>query len=62
MPFGLSPAPEVFHRMVGDVIQGIPGVVHFIDDVLIHASTHAEHDERLKEVLTKLKEAAVCNE
>ena len=35
MPFGISPAPEIFHRMVGDVIRNMTGVTHFVDDILI---------------------------
>ena len=57
MPFGLSPAPEVFHRMVGDVIRDIQGVTHFVDDVLIWGKTQTEHDQRLREVLNKLEKA-----
>ena len=57
MPFGLSPAPEVFHRMVGDVIKDLKGVTHFVDDVLIWGKTKEEHDTRLKEVLSRLEKA-----
>ena len=57
MPFGILPAPEVFDRMVGDVVRGIPGAVHFVDDVLICGTTQAEHDDRLEIMLTRLQEA-----
>jgi hypothetical protein len=29
----------------------MPGVMHFVDDVLVWGKTKEEHDERLKEVL-----------
>ncbi len=53
LPFGISPAPEVFHRMVADVIRDLPGVLHFVDDILVWGSTKAEHDARLREVLDR---------
>jgi hypothetical protein len=39
LPFGFSPAPEVFHRIVADLIHDLPGVIHYIDDILIMAQT-----------------------
>jgi transposase InsO family protein len=64
LPFGVSPAPEVFHRVVADVIRGLPNVVHYIDDILIYATTRAEHDALVKEVLQRLRNAgfSVCQE
>jgi transposase InsO family protein len=53
LPFGISPAPEVFHRMVADVVRDLPGVLHFVDDVLVWGNTKAEHDARLKTVLDR---------
>ncbi len=53
LPFGISPAPEVFHRIVADVIRDIPGVLHFVDDILVWGNTKEEHDERLKTVLDR---------
>jgi transposase InsO family protein len=55
LPFGISPAPEVFHRIVADVIQDMPGVMHFVDDVLVWGETKEEHDQRLKEVLQRFE-------
>jgi hypothetical protein len=57
LPFGVSPAPEVFHRVLADVLQGLPGVLHYVDDILIYAATQAEHDRRLQAVLARLKAA-----
>jgi hypothetical protein len=51
LPFGVSPAPEVFHRVLADVLQDLDGVLHHVDDVLIYGGTLAEHDTRLAEVL-----------
>ena len=35
------------------------GVVIYIDDILIYASTQAEHDQLVKEVLRRLRKAHV---
>ncbi len=57
LPFGISIAPEIFHKAVADALQGIPGVVVFVDDILIYAPTKEEHDRRLKEVKARLEKA-----
>jgi hypothetical protein len=57
LPFGVSPAPEVFHRVLADVLRDIPGVLHYVDDVLIYGKTKQEHDARLCVVLTRLHDA-----
>jgi hypothetical protein len=56
LPFGISPAPELFHRIVGDVVRDLPGVMHFVDDVLVWGMTQEEHDERLATVLKRFAE------
>merc|ERR1712026_619854 len=43
MPFGLVTAGAQFTKMMRGVLRGIPNVVHYIDDVLIHTATWAEH-------------------
>ncbi len=57
LPFGVSPAPEVFHRVIADVLEDLPGVVHYVDDVLVYGTTAAEHDQRLRVVLARLRRA-----
>ncbi len=55
LPFGVSPAPEVFHRVLADVLRELPGVLHYVDDVLIYGATREEHDQRLRVVLQRLE-------
>jgi hypothetical protein len=64
LPFGVSPAPEVFHRVVADVIKGLPNVIHYIDDILIFAATRAEHDATVNEIIRRLKRVgfAICRD
>lgn len=46
MPFGIAPAPKVFHRTV-KLFGGMEGVGVFLDDVVVWETTGKEHDERL---------------
>lgn len=39
MPFGIKIAPAVFSRLMKRVINGIPGVSHYYDDVLVATAT-----------------------
>ena len=55
LPFGISSGPEVFHRAMQQVLQGLRGVDCFIDDVLVWGTTRGEHDERLRLVLDRCK-------
>ena len=56
LPFGISSAPEVFHRIIADYFSDIPGVYTYIDDLLVVGSTVEEHDSRLKQVLTRCRQ------
>lgn len=56
-PFGILPAPEVFHRVVGDAVGNMTNVMHYIDDILVWGKTKEEHDQKLQEVLEKIKES-----
>jgi hypothetical protein len=57
LPFGVSLAQEVFHRVLADVLRDMDGVLSYVDDVLIHGVTREEHHKRLSEVLKRLVNA-----
>ncbi|UYV60538.1 K02A2.6-like [Cordylochernes scorpioides] len=59
MPFGISLAPEYFQRVMSLILQGMDGVMCYLDDILIFASDSKTHDRILRLVLRKLKEAKV---
>ncbi|UYV69327.1 K02A2.6-like, partial [Cordylochernes scorpioides] len=59
MPFGISLAPEYFQRVMSIILQGMDGVMCYLDDILIFASDSKTHDRILRLVLRKLKEANV---
>ena len=52
MPYGVSSAPGIFQRFIESVLQGIPKLTVYIDDILITGSTEEEHLQNLSEVLT----------
>ncbi|CAG9114451.1 unnamed protein product [Plutella xylostella] len=59
MPFGLTNAPAVFQRLVLTLLrrQPIPGVLAYMDDIIIPSKTIDEGMEKLIAVLNLLKEA-----
>ena len=59
LPFGVASAPSIFHRTMENLLQGIPGVCVYIDDILITGHTDEEHLEHLDEVLRRLAEAGM---
>ncbi|UYV69297.1 K02A2.6-like [Cordylochernes scorpioides] len=59
MPFGISLAPKYFQRVMSIILQGMDGVMCYLDDILIFASDSKTHDRILRLVLRKLKEAKV---
>ncbi|KAJ8349338.1 hypothetical protein SKAU_G00244680 [Synaphobranchus kaupii] len=54
MPFGLSSAPSCFQKIKATIFAGIPGVVIYLDDIVVHGATLAVHDERLARFLDVL--------
>lgn len=59
LPFGITSAPEHFQQQMSLVLEGLPGTVCHIDDVLIWGMSQAEHDERLHNVLARLHKAGL---
>ena len=56
LPFGICSAPEVFQRRMQQILEGLPGVVCLIDDILIFGKDQEEHNSRLAAVLKRLEE------
>ena len=59
MTFGVASAPAIFQRTMEGILQGIPHVHVYIDDILIADSTETEHLETLEKVMTKLGESGI---
>ena len=56
LPFGISSAPALFQQTMEQILQGIPGVVAFMDDIELTGATAEEHLDRLDQVLQRLQE------
>lgn len=59
LPFGITSAPEFFHKTIYDIVGDLTGVEIYIDDILIHAPTQEGHDNKLREVLTRFRKAGL---
>lgn len=53
--FGINCAPEIFQRIMCEMMADIEGVVVYIDDVIVWGSSIFEHNERLQKVLAVLE-------
>ena len=54
LPFGIASAPAIFQRTMDTILDGIPNVLCYIDDILITGKTKSEHLQNLQEVLGRL--------
>ena len=57
LPFGISSAPEHYQKRMGKILQGLPGVLCHMDDVLVFGRDTQEHDMRLEKVLRQIQAA-----
>ena len=48
LPFGISSAPGIFQRVIENVLKDIPGVVAYIDDILLTGPTEEAHLQTLE--------------
>ena len=56
LPFGITTAPSLWQRAMAQVLSGLPGVVFYIDDILVTGRTREEHAANLRAVLCRIKE------
>ena len=57
LPFGIACAPEIFQRVVEDILRGLDGVLVYVDDILVFGKDREEHDARMKSALERLSAA-----
>lgn len=53
LPFGLKCAPEIFQRIMDQMIEGIQGAYAIVDDILVDGSDLEQHDETMKQVIQR---------
>jgi hypothetical protein len=61
MPFGLTGAPATFQRFINDSLRGYLDQFcsAYLDDILIYSKTREEHEEHVRKVLQRLREAGL---
>ena len=55
LPFGIASAPALFQKTMDSILQGLPHVICYLDDILVTGADDAEHMRNLEEVLSRLK-------
>ena len=56
LPFGITTAPSLWQRAMSQVLAGLPGVVYYIDDILVTGRTREDHISNLRAVLQRIQE------
>ena len=59
LPFGIASAPAMFQKIMDGILEGIPRVICYIDDILITGVSDTEHLETLRKVFQRLEEHGV---
>ena len=59
LPFGVSSAPAIFQRVIEGLLQGIPHVTVYLDDILITGKDDRDHLATLSAVLDRLNDAGL---
>ena len=59
LPFGVASAPSIFQRTMENILQGLPGVTVYIDDILVTGKSTDEHLYNLETVLQRLEQAGL---
>lgn len=54
-PYGVASAPAIFQKLMDQVLQGIDGVICYLDDILITGQDTETQMNHLEEVLKRLK-------
>ena len=57
--FGISSAPGIFWRVTGSVLQGNPGVLAYLDDILVSGTNEEEHLKTLDQMFDRLEKAGL---
>ena len=60
LPFGVASAPALFQKVMDTVLQGLPKVICYLDDILITGSTQQEHLDNVQKVLQRLEQYGIC--
>lgn len=57
--FGLCNAPELFQRVMEFILTDLPGVMVYMDDVIVFGRSMLDHNENLRQVLKRFDEKGI---
>ena len=59
LPFGVSLAPALFQKVINTILQWLPQVLCYLDDILVTGFTPHEHLQNLPLVLVRLSQHGI---
>ena len=59
LPFGIASAPAIFQKTMDSILQGLTGVICYLDDILITGTNDEDHLSNLEVVLQRLQERGI---
>jgi len=59
LPFGVASAPAIFQKVMDTILQGLPNVICYLDDILVCGGTMEENLKNVEQVLLRLKQYKV---
>lgn len=54
LPFGLVTAPEIFQRIMEEMLSGCEGSFWYLDDIIVEGATKEIHDRNLRKVVNSV--------
>nr|CDJ96595.1 RNA-directed DNA polymerase (reverse transcriptase) domain containing protein [Haemonchus contortus] len=59
LPFGVKSAPAIFQQNMDTILAGLPGVVAYLDDVIVVGRTEEEHRRNLHAAFRRIAESGL---
>ena len=59
LPLRVASAPALFQQVMDTVLQGLPKVICYLDDILVTGSTEEEHLQNVDKVLQRLQQYGI---
>ena len=56
---GIPPEPEIFQKVLDEVLDGLDGTKHISDNIITWDTSQEEHDRQLIKLLNRLEEAGL---